>query len=112
MWRDNGIYQEEESEELSPCQDGRTRHKRLDLGGRTENRGEDPEPVDAGAIVIHESSEDVVDAVMKETDPQVGIDGSPLKEQDKKRMRKAGGIETVNPNDISAGPSAGYCREQ
>ncbi|KAK1661438.1 hypothetical protein QYE76_049597 [Lolium multiflorum] len=115
IWRNNDIFQDDETEDQPPCKDGgKSVRKRLEVGDGTEIP-----TVNAGALVIHEKR----DTAMEETDPKVGdimeedntkdVNGeSPVKVQDRKRMKTVEDGAEENPNDILAGPVAGCFREQ
>jgi hypothetical protein len=103
-WRDNDTYQEEPGD-LPPRKDSeKMARKRLELV-------EDGKPLNQDANDLALALVGKEDAMMTEKEQAINLLESPMKIQDKKRMNTVEDGETI-PHDISAGPHAGYCREQ
>jgi hypothetical protein len=98
------MYQEEPGD-LPPRMDSeKMARKCLELA-------EDGKPLDQDANDLALALVGKEDAMMTEKEQDINLLESPVKIQDKRRMKTGEDGETI-PHDISAGPHAGYCRDQ
>jgi hypothetical protein len=90
---------------------GKSARKRLELGDSNIPRQISEEQL-ALALVPGEGEKEQVEEDEEMEEPGTVAKESPIKTQDKKRLKKAGEEECTNNIDGSAGPFEGYRREQ
>ncbi|KAK1651010.1 hypothetical protein QYE76_068815 [Lolium multiflorum] len=106
QWKANSTSEDTEEEDPLKTEKEKLTRRRLELLEDPQGANHTAVPGhNRGALVIHEKA----DTEMLEG---AGNLESPIKTQDKKRMKKGEEQEDAANTNISAGPLEGYCREQ